>query len=59
MRYSVYSVLIVFGFVFMEWRGLNLLPTGRRAVVPASMRTSPGGYRSYQSWSSRGFHGGK
>ena len=59
MRYSIYSIVIISSFVLLEWRGINLLPTGHSARVPTSMRSSPGGYRSYQSWSSRGFHGGK
>ncbi len=34
------------------------LPSGNREVVPASVRASPGGYRSYHFWHS-GFRGGK
>lgn len=59
MRYTIFTVMLLGAFVFAEWRGINLLPTGHHARVPASMRSSPGGYRSYQTWTSRGFHGGK
>ena len=31
---------------------------GKREVLSASVRNSPGGYRSYHFWHS-GFHGGK
>ena len=59
MSYNVYTLLIVSAFVFLEWRGINLLPTGNSARVPAGVRNSPGGYRSYTTWTSRGYHGGK
>jgi hypothetical protein len=59
MRYNLYTVLILGAFALLEWRGINLLPTGNTGRVPTSMRSSPGGYRSYQTWTSRGFHGGK
>ena len=32
--------------------------TEKREVVPADVRQSPGGYRSFHFWHS-GFHGGK
>lgn len=53
MRHILYTVLIVSGFAFMEWRGVNLLPVGSSSRVPASMRNTSG-YRSYMI-----FHGGK
>jgi hypothetical protein len=53
MRYILYTTLIICGFSLLEWRGLNLLPTGDSARVPPSLRNAVG-YRSYQS-----FHGGK
>ena len=53
MRYILYTALIVCSFSFLEWRGINLLPTGSSSRVPPNLRNSSG-YRSYMI-----FHGGK
>ncbi len=38
--------------------GWELLGASEHAVIPAEVRRSPGGYRSYHFWYS-GFHWGK
>jgi hypothetical protein len=57
MRFTVYALVVVATYTFLEWRGVNLLPNTTRFSAPASVRNSPGGYRSYQVY--HGFHGGK
>lgn len=39
------------------WSGWEL-STAARQVIPADVRNSPGGYRSFHFWHS-GYHGGK
>jgi hypothetical protein len=58
MRYWIYALTILCGYGLISWRGINLLPTSRRELIPASVRNSPGGYRSYHGFS-YGYHGGK
>lgn len=54
--YGVLGMLIVLGYGFVDWRGLELRPAHRQ-FVPHGMRSAGhGGYRSF--WTS-GFHGGK
>ena len=49
------AVLGMYGLSgFMGWE----LGTPKRDFVPADVRQSPGGYRSFHFWHS-GFHGGK
>jgi hypothetical protein len=50
------GALLFFLFLF-ELRGWGFDP-GDRHQIPASVRQSPGGYRSYHFWH-RGLHGGK
>ena len=60
MRFALYCTLVMFGFAALQWRGVNLLPTPGANEKPVSLRTSPGGYRSYHSYQSyHGFQGGK
>ena len=48
----------VLGFYLLSsFRGWEF-GTPKREIVPADVRTSPGGYRSFHFWHS-GFHGGK
>ena len=47
--YAVFSLLMVTLFGMAEWRGWGLSAV-RRGVVPADVRQSPGGYRSYSFW---------
>ena len=58
MRYAAFCAALLLGMSFVELRGINLFPSGEHVVIPASVRSSPGGYRSYHFWHS-GFHGGK
>lgn len=59
MRYALFSAAVVALVAFGEVRGVAV-GSGvlRHPPVPASVRTSPGGYRSYHFWHS-GLHGGK
>jgi hypothetical protein len=58
MKFAIYCALLLAGFVGLELGGVNLFPASEHVVVPASVRSSPGGYRSFHFWHS-GFHGGK
>ncbi len=54
--YALLGSLIVLGYGFVGWRGLEL-GRSHRQYVPQGLRSaSHGGYRSF--WYS-GFHGGK
>jgi len=57
MRYTAYSIMVVTLYAFMEWRGVDLMPSSTRTLIPLSVRNSPGGYRSYQAY--HGNRGGK
>jgi hypothetical protein len=54
---TVFAVVVVSTWAVMQWRGVNLLPTTEHSQVPADVRSSPGGYRSYHTY--HGFRGGK
>ena len=58
MKFAIWCVAVVLGFATLEARGVDLFPTTEHATVPASVRSSPGGYRSFHFWHS-GFSGGK
>lgn len=58
MKYAIFCALVTAGFLAIEWRGIDLFPRASHVTIPASVRSSPGGYRSYHFWHS-GFHGGK
>jgi hypothetical protein len=51
------GALVVGGYLYMAVTQRELGDTDRDEI-PASVRTSPGGYRSYTFWHS-GYHGGK
>lgn len=54
--YSLFGILIIAGYGYLDWRGAELTPA-RRQFVPQGLRAaSHGGYRSF--WTS-GYHGGK
>lgn len=63
MRFTHFALGVVALYSLIEWRGINFLPARRHAVIPvvSTVRSSPGGYRSYHSTGSSGtsFHGGK
>lgn len=47
--YAVYALIVLGLYGVSTWRGWGILPA-RRGVIPASVRQSPGGYRSYGYW---------
>jgi hypothetical protein len=53
----VVSVVIVGGYAAMAFTQTELGEPEHESI-PASVRSSPGGYRSYHFWHS-GYHGGK
>jgi hypothetical protein len=57
LRFTALAFAVVAAFAVMEWRGINMLPTTEHTRIPASVRSSPGGYRTYHTY--HGFHGGK
>lgn len=57
LRYRLFAACVVLAYALCEWRGLDLWPGSTHARIPASVRSSPGGYRTYHT--SHGFHGGK
>lgn len=60
MRFTLYGIVVLVGFAALQWRGVDLLPSPGSSEVPASVRSSPGGYRSYHSYYGfHGFRGGK
>ncbi len=59
MRYAIFTALLLAGFAWAELRGFTFTsPDRKHPPAPASVRSSPGGYRSYHFWHT-GFHGGK
>ncbi|MFN7955013.1 MAG: hypothetical protein U0610_25020 [bacterium] len=59
IRYTLFCAALLGGFAYTEWRGVNWIPQAQHAVAPASVRSAPGGYRSYHYYRSGGFRGGK
>lgn len=53
----VFGVLVTGGYAYAAFTDYEP-GTPERDQIPASVRTSPGGYRSYHTWHS-GYHGGK
>jgi hypothetical protein len=51
------AAAIVFGYGAVAFSGREFTEPARDEI-PASVRASPGGYRSYHFWHS-GYHGGK
>jgi hypothetical protein len=54
--YGILGMLIVLGYGYADFRGLELGPSHRQTVPQGLRSASHGGYRSF--WYS-GFHGGK
>jgi hypothetical protein len=52
-----FSVLVVGGYTALAVTGREL-GKEQRDEIPASVRSSPGGYRSFSFWH-MGYHGGK
>jgi hypothetical protein len=59
MRFKLFCAAVVAAFLGLETRGVDLAPQTHHAVVPASVRGQPGGYRVYRGWGGGGFRGGK
>jgi hypothetical protein len=55
--FAVIGALTVGGYSAMAFSGYEP-GTPRRNEIPGSVRSSPGGYRTYHFWHS-GYHGGK
>lgn len=57
---TLYKILVVSGLLFygVAVRAGWDLPSSHHELIPPSVRSSPGGYRSYHFWHS-GFQGGK
>ena len=58
MRYAIWCGIVVAAFAALEVSGVDLAARGQRENIPPSVRSSPGGYRSYHFWHS-GYQGGK
>jgi hypothetical protein len=54
---AVFGVIVVVGYGAMAFADFEP-GTPERDEVPVSVRSSPGGYRSFHFWHS-GYHGGK
>jgi hypothetical protein len=57
--YAAYCAAVLLAFAVLERRGVDLFPQTHHAVVPASVRGTPGGYRVYRTTGGGGFRGGK
>jgi hypothetical protein len=55
--FAVLGTLIVGGYSALAFSGYEP-GSPQRDEIPASVRSSPGGYRTYHFWHS-GYHGGK
>ena len=55
--YLVVGVGVLLLYLFVTWSGRELT-LARRETLPADVRNSPGGYRSFHFWHS-GYRGGK
>ncbi len=56
--FAVIAAGLVGGYVYLGMAGIELGTSGDKDVVPPTVRTSPGGYRSFAFWHS-GYEGGK
>lgn len=55
--YAIFGLLVILGYGYVGWRGVELMARGHRQYVAGGLRgASHGGYRSF--WYS-GYHGGK
>jgi hypothetical protein len=48
-QYSVFGLSILVLYMLSSWWGWGFA-VGQRGFVPAGVRQSPGGYRSYSFW---------
>ena len=57
--YGAFAAIVLAAYVWEGVHGADLIgSSGELDVVPASVRASPGGYRSFHFWHS-GYEGGK
>ena len=47
--YTVFAMMVLGLYGFASWRGWEI-GSSKRGFIPASVRQSPGGYRSYVFW---------
>ena len=47
--YTAYALLVLGLYGWASWRGWEI-GSAKRGLIPASVRQSPGGYRSYGYW---------
>ncbi len=68
--FAGFCAAILAGFLWMEWRGVDLVPGARHVPAsaalgtapgrgPSSVRGGPGAFRTYRHWGGGGFRGGK
>ena len=55
--YLLFGVAVLALYVTAAWSGWEI-DSSPRQILPADVRNSPGGYRSFHFWHS-GYHGGK
>ncbi len=55
--YLLFGIAVLALYVTAAWNGWEIGNT-QRQNLPADVRSSPGGYRSFHFWHS-GYHGGK
>lgn len=56
--YAVIAAAVIGGWVYVGLTGMVLGDSSSHDDLPASVRASPGGYRSFHFWHS-GYQGGK
>jgi hypothetical protein len=56
--FGVIAAGVLGGYLYLGLTGSDFGSDGERDVVPPTVRTSPGGYRSFAFWHS-GYEGGK
>lgn len=47
--YAIFALALLGLYGVASWRGFEL-GAGKRGLIPASVRQSPGGYRSFTYW---------
>lgn len=55
--YVIFSLFVIALYAVSAFRGWEF-PSAKRELLSPTVRSSPGGYRSYHFWHP-GFHGGK
>lgn len=56
--YAVIAAVVIGGWIYAGMTGIVLGDSSAHDDLPASVRASPGGYRSFHFWHS-GYQGGK